>query len=244
MGRWDLHPRAGLEQEGVGDSRDVPSQCTPGPPGLPGTGTWCCWLQVSQRSPLSPGGHVQRPVCRSQGPPWHWQPGVVGGRGEWPTQCPRVFTTPWCPKGHTHACSPARGAPSGQGHTLGTGAPQSLAGSGTAHSGGGIRSPQQLVHRHMVGSRHSPRSQSVRPVARVQCHSSAQASGPVSSPPSTIGPVCPAPAHPAPPSQAALPGSGHSEALSHPPCTGSARYGGHRSPSHRGSSHTLQKVGL
>lgn len=70
----------GLERGGCGRGEPgavwhIPSQCTPRPPGPPGTGTWCCWLQVSQRSPLSPGGHVQRPVCRSQWPPWHWQPG-------------------------------------------------------------------------------------------------------------------------------------------------------------------------
>lgn len=67
--------------QGSGQGRNTPSQCTPWPPGPPGTGTWCWWLQVSQRSPLSPGGHVQRPVCRSQWPPWHWQP-WVGGVGE------------------------------------------------------------------------------------------------------------------------------------------------------------------
>lgn len=80
---------------GVGG--DSPSQCTPGPPGLPGTGTWCCWLQESQRSPLSPGGHVQRPVCTSQWPPWHWQPEVGGaGRGEWLAEGPWVLAAPRC----------------------------------------------------------------------------------------------------------------------------------------------------
>lgn len=67
------------------------------------------------------------------------------------------------PPACTHACSPAQGAPSGQGHTRGTGDPQSLAGSGTAHSGGGTRSPRQLVHRCMGGSPHSPQSRSVLP---------------------------------------------------------------------------------
>lgn len=77
-GRWEgwgdqvCSGRAGVRRG------DTPSQCTPRPPVPPGTSTWCWWAQVSQRSPLSPGGHVQRPVCRSQWPPWHWQP----GRGE------------------------------------------------------------------------------------------------------------------------------------------------------------------
>ena len=39
--------------QGSGQDRDAPSQCTPWPPGPPGTGTWCWWLQVSQR-PLNP----------------------------------------------------------------------------------------------------------------------------------------------------------------------------------------------
>lgn len=41
------------------------------------------------------------------------------------------------------------------------------------------------------------------------------------------------------PSQAALPDSGHSLALSHLPCTGTARFGGRRPQSHMGNSHTL-----
>lgn len=45
------------------------------------------------------------------------------------------------------------------------------------------------------------------------------------------------------PSHAALPDSGHSEVLSHLPCTGSTHCGGHRPLSHMGSSCTLQKMG-
>lgn len=149
-----------------------PSQCMPWPPGLPGTGTWCCWLQVSQRSPLSPGGQVQRPVCGSQWPRGHWQP---AGRGVGRCDCrhpgmpaslhPAVH--PHTVHSHTHACSPSPGAPSSQGHTRGTGVLWSLAGSDTDQSEGGIRSPRQLVHRHKGGNPGIAQSRSVLPVTHL-----------------------------------------------------------------------------
>lgn len=137
----------------------------PWPPGLPGTGTWCCWLQVSQRSPLSPGGQVQRPVCGSQWPRGHWQPAGRGvGRCDWRRSGMPASLHPAFPQSCTHACSPSLGGPSSQGRTRGTGVLWSLAGSDTDRSEGGTRSPWQLVHRHKGGSPGIAQNRSILPV--------------------------------------------------------------------------------
>lgn len=152
------------QKEREGRGKGVPSQCTPWSPGPPGTGTWCCWLQVSHRSPLSPGGQVQRPVWGSQWPCGHWQPaaGGVGRLAVGVQGCPPLH--PAQSHSCTHACSPSPGAPSSQGHTHGTGALWSLAGNGTDRSEGGTQSPWRLVHRHKGGSLGTAQSQSVLPV--------------------------------------------------------------------------------
>jgi hypothetical protein len=251
-------PRVKQEGWGVteGYREGTPSQWTPRPPGPPGTGTWCCWLHVSQRSPLSPGGQVQRPVCGSQWPPWHWQP-VKSGTVTWPlaeTDLPfHAAHLPSCGPAYTHVCSPAPGTPSGRGRTRGTGVLRYLVGNGTAHSGGGTQSPQQPVHRHKGGSPDSARSQSVLPTAQAAvtpCPAPLPPALETQTPPKQAPLAQPSQAHPVPSPPRSpqawslptnLPGSGHSAAQSHLPYTGSAHSGDHRSLSHTGSSRTLQK---
>lgn len=113
----------------------------------------------------------------------------MAGRGTWvpaTLRCP----TPWCPACCTHACSPARGAPSGRGHTLGTAAPQPPASSDTVHSGGGTQGPWRLVHRRTGGNPRSPRSRSVLPAGTGVVTVLPSPQDPASSTPSTIS-FCP-----------------------------------------------------
>lgn len=105
--------------------------------------------------------------------------------------------TPGSPACRTHAGSPARGAPSGRGHTLGTGAHRPLASNDTVHSGGGTQSPWRLVHRRTGGSPRSPRSRSVLPAGTGVVTALPSPQDPASSPPSTVS-FCPG--NPGPPS--------------------------------------------